>query len=187
MGVSDLALYRAISPNREWRRTWILGQRAAGVRPESALVAVLGGAWRLAPHTRLVRWAKQNHQRPGFCDFCCRGVRSGRADMAHVCLECQAPCFGPPRRLWFSRVDAAFGVSGREAAALWWNRTWPTALSSGDVDGFAAFLAAAGVPGLAAGALAALRDDLARAFASTFGVFFAGREDEIAKLPPRRR
>ena len=107
--------------------------------------------------------------------------------MAHVCLECQAPCFGPPRRLWFSRVDAAFGVSGREAAKLWWNQTRPTALSSGDVDGFAAFLAAAGVPGLAAGALAALRDDLARAFASTFGVFFAGREDEIAKLPPRRR
>ena len=185
MGVSDLALYRAISPNREWRRTWILGQRAAGVRPESALVAVLGGAWRLAPHTRLVRWAKQNHQRPGFCDFCNSHVRAGRADVAHICLACQAPCFGPPRRLWLSRVDAVFGVPGREAAALWWHRTRPTALSSGDVDGFAEFLAAAGVPGLAAGALAALRDDLARAFASTFGDFFARREDEIAKLPWR--
>ena len=107
--------------------------------------------------------------------------------MAHVCLECQAPCFGPPRRLWFSRVDAAFRVPGRDEAAAWWRRTRPTALSSCDADGFAAFLAAAGVPGLATGALAALRDDLARAFASTFGDFFARREDEIAKLPPRRR
>ena len=84
-------------------------------------------------------------------------------------------------------VGQLIRVPGRDAAAAWWRQTRPTALSACDVDGFAAFLAAAGAPGLAAGALAALRDDLARAFASTFGEFFARHAADIATLPPQRR
>ncbi|KAH8092271.1 hypothetical protein JL720_5239 [Aureococcus anophagefferens] len=51
--------------------------------------------------------------------------------------------------------------------------------------GFAAFLAASGARRPRSG-LAELRDDLARAFASTFGEFFVARASEITALPPRR-
>ncbi|KAH8050936.1 hypothetical protein JL721_11285 [Aureococcus anophagefferens] len=137
-GVSDLALFRAVRPSREWRRTWILEQRAAGDRRESALVAILGGTCRLAPQTRLVR------------------------------------------------VEDAYGRQGREAAARWWRGARAPALSSCSDVGFAAFLAASGAPPLPRGGLAELRDDLARAFASTFGEFFVAHASEITALPPRR-
>ncbi|KAH8095761.1 hypothetical protein JL720_3085 [Aureococcus anophagefferens] len=134
-GVSDLALFRAVRPSREWRRTWILEQRAGDRR--SPLVAVLGGACRLAPQTRLVR------------------------------------------------VEDAYGRQGREAAARWWRGARAPALSSCSDVGFAAFLAASGAPP-PSGGLAELRDDLARAFASTFGEFFVAHASEITALPPRR-
>ncbi|KAH8060847.1 ribonuclease H protein [Aureococcus anophagefferens] len=159
-GVSDLALFRAVRPSREWRRTWILEQRASGDRRETALVAILGGTCRLAPQTRLVRWAARGRGRPGYCDLCGLYVRGTAADMAHVCLECPASRMArldldAPRRAWFASVEDAYGRQGREAAAR-------------------------------CGGLAELRDDLARAFASTFGEFFVAHASEIAALPPRR-
>ena len=190
-GVGDLALFRAVRPSREWRRTWILEQRAAGNWRETALVAILGGTHRLAPQTRLVRWAARGRGRPGYCDLCGLYVRGTAADMAHVCLECPASRMArldldAPRRAWFASVEDAYGRQGREAAARWWRGARAPALSSCSDVGFAAFLAASGAPPLPRGGLAELRDDLARAFASTFGEFFVAHASEIAALPPRR-
>ena len=91
-----------------------------------------------------------------------------------------------PRRAWFLSVNDAYGRQGREAAARWWRGARAPALSSCSDVGFAAFLAASGAPPLPRSGLAELRDDLARAFASTFGEFFVAHASEITALPPRR-
>ena len=87
---------------------------------------------------------------------------------------------------WFASVENAYGRQGREAAARWWRGARAPALSSCSDVGFAAFLAASGAPPLPRGGLVELRDDLARAFASTFGEFFVAHASEITALPPRR-
>ena len=79
------------------------------------------------------------------------------------------------------------GDPGRASAAAWWRDARAAALQSCAVDDFATCLAAAGSPNLPRGELAALRDDLARAFADSFGVFFARYAEDIAVLPPFRR
>ncbi|KAH8048762.1 hypothetical protein JL721_11849 [Aureococcus anophagefferens] len=183
-GVGDLALFRAVRPSREWRRTWILEQRAAGNWRETALRRHLGGT-RLAPQAARP-WAARGRERPGYCDLCGLYVRGTAADMAHVCLECPASRMArldldAPRRAWFASVNDAYGRQGREAAARWWRGARAPALSSCSDVGFAAFLAASGARAPARRPRE-LRDDLARAFASTFGEFFVARASRLRRF-----
>ncbi|KAH8072315.1 ribonuclease H protein [Aureococcus anophagefferens] len=185
-GVSDLALFRAVRPSREWRRTWILEQRARATGGDRA-VAILGGTPSRADAARPV--GGPGRGRPGYCDLCGLYVRGTAADMAHVCLEC--PASRMARLTWMLPARVVRGAEDatppgpRGGGALVARRSGAGALVvlrrrlrrlPGRV----------GRPRRPRGGLAELRDDLARAFASTFGEFFVAHASEIAALPPRR-